>query len=161
MKIGIWVVGSWLALLSVASCGGGNEGAAVDPRCVSVCTIHEPEVAGAGDVCSATSAEQCQKECSAHVADVNSLCATCLLEQACFEPSCGPMGNGNECDASGQCTVSGREGSCTYPAGDQAAREDCLRQVDPRRAVECSTEYRPVSECSDVCAAAASSDAAP
>jgi len=159
MKSSTWVAGVCLAVVCVAGCTG-SDGKAVDPRCVSICAIHEPEVAGAFDICSTASAEQCKQECTARVADVKTLCASCLLEQACFAPDCGDSGGGDSpCDPSGQCTVTGRAGSCTYPAGNQAARADCLRQVEPRRTVECTSEYRPQAECNAACATSMLPDA--
>ena len=145
---------TWLGVavvLLATACGGGDGGGNVDPRCNSLCTIDEPEVEGAFDICSDRSAQQCKQECTVRIADANSLCASCLLEQACFAPACGASGDGPACDANGQCTVTGREGSCMYPAGDDAARDNCLRQVEPRRSVECTPEYRSVEECSAVC----------
>lgn len=146
----LWAV----ALLAVAAPACGGDDAAVDPRCESVCAIDEPPVAGAYDICSEASADQCRRECTARIADVATVCGTCLIEEACFAPDCGGDSPGDFCEA-GQCTVTGREGQCTYPEGDTAAREDCLRQVYPRRVVECATEYRPVSECGASCGGAA------
>jgi hypothetical protein len=144
-----------MAVLAATGCGGGDDGGdRVDPRCASVCAVHEPDLDGAFDVCSPASADQCEAECSARIAETTSLCASCLLEESCFDTSCeGTPGGGDDCDSTGQCTVHGREGSCTYTSGDQGAYDDCLRQVYPRRAVECSAEYRPVVECASVCGA--------
>jgi hypothetical protein len=147
-----WISCLGLVVLSSPACGGGtDENRAADPRCISLCTVGQPEVEGAFDVCSEASAEQCQQECSARIADTETLCASCLLEDACFAPDCGGSDDPDFCDSSGQCTVSGREGTCTYSMGDEAARADCLRQVFPRRSVECTTEYRSLSECSAEC----------
>jgi hypothetical protein len=140
-----------LAVLVLATGGASCGGSSVDPRCVTLCIVNEPVVSGAYDVCSAGSVETCKQACDARIADVATLCASCLLEDACFAPDCGGASSGDACDGSGQCTVSGRTGQCTYPQGDTAAREDCLRQVYPRRTVECAAEYRPVSECAASC----------
>jgi len=140
-----------IVVVGSASCGGKS----VDPRCVSLCVITEPDLAGAYDVCSAASTESCKQDCEARIAAVTTVCASCLLEEACFEPSCGASGADVFCDSSGQCTVTGREGDCTYPQGDQAAEDDCLRQVYPRRTVDCTVEYRPVADCSDQCGSGA------
>jgi len=40
---------------------------------------------------------------------------------------------------------------CKYCENDQAAREDCLRTLDPRQTVECSTDFNSVTQCSSVC----------
>jgi hypothetical protein len=137
-----------------ASCGGRS----VDPRCVSLCVVTEPDLAGAYDVCSAASAATCKQDCDARIAEVTTVCASCLLEESCFGSDCGAAGSNDACDSSGQCTVTGREGDCTYPQGDQAARDDCLRQVYPRRTVDCTPEFRPVAECSDQCGTGGEAD---
>ena len=138
-----------------AACGNdANDGEpAADPRCDSLCTIKEPELEDAYDVCSQASAQRCLRDCAARLVDVSSVCASCLVEEACFDVQCGPHKGpgGVDCDSSGVCTIYGREGSCSYPAGNQAALEDCLRQVYPRREVECTPEYRPVAGCAAVC----------
>jgi hypothetical protein len=145
-----------LALVAVLmfGCGGGGmtpEGG--DPRCVSVCTDDPPPVEGAGDVCNSASQANCIDECEARIAGVVTVCASCLLEDACLDPEgCGPVITDDVfCDGSGECTVTGREGSCTFPADDTAALEDCQRQVNPRREVACTAEFRSTSECSTEC----------
>jgi hypothetical protein len=145
-----------LVLLFV--CGGCGGGGSTDPRCASLCIVTEPDLAGAYDVCSASSADSCQRECDARIADVTTVCASCLLEEACFGSGCDSYGDPTFCDSSGQCTVTGREGQCTYAEGDQAARDGCLRQVFPRRTVECAPEFRSVSECSDLCGTGGQAD---
>ena len=143
-----------LAITTTGACGCGG-GSSTDPRCNSVCAITEPDIAGAFDVCSAASTDACKQECSARIADVTSLCALCLVEDAHLGGAEDSVADG--CDQT-QCTVTGREGTCSYPVGDQAASEDCLRQVYPRRTVDCTTEYRPVSECSAECGSAGQPD---
>lgn len=136
-----------LPVVAIASCDPGES--AVDPRCEVLCVIAPPAIDGAGDICSQVSAEACIAECDARVADVPALCATCLLEEACFDcedDSPAPV----LCDPSG-CVLSGREGDCTYPENDSAAYEDCQRQVNPLREVSCSADYRPVIECAALC----------
>ena len=153
MRAAVAALVSVLAL--TASCGGKS----IDPRCVSLCTVTEPDLAGAYDVCSAPSAAACEQDCDARIAEVTTVCASCLVEDACFEPDCGSSSSDVFCDSSGQCTITGREGLCTYPQGDDAARDDCLRQVYPRRTVECTPEFRPVAECSDQCGTGGQVDA--
>ena len=134
-----------LALVLIG-CGGGGE--SVDPRCASLCVIEEPPIEGAGDICSQASADLCIDECQVRIADTSSTCATCVLEDASFgDDNDSP---GDFC-MNGTCTVTGREGECMYPEGDTAAREDCERQVNPRRDVECDTDFRPVEECAALC----------
>jgi len=137
----------FIGVMGIGSCGSKS----VDPRCVGLCVVTEPDLAGAYDVCSAASAETCKQDCDARIVEVPTLCASCLLEDACFEPDCEGSDLNEFCGA-GQCTITGREGQCSYPQGDQAARNDCLRQVYPRRTVECTAEFRPIAECNDQCA---------
>jgi hypothetical protein len=143
-----------LAALLVA-CGGG---AADDPRCVSLCTIKQPPIDGAGDVCSQASADQCQKECGARIDGVATACADCLLQDAVFGGTSGGSGNDCHTDAkcpnSGLCTETGPGGSCDYCEGDMAAETNCYKQTHPRREVECSTSFRDPAKCSAVCAPA-------
>ena len=135
--------------------GDGDESGTGDPRCESLCVVQEPSLSGAYDICSAESAAVCKEDCAAHIAGVSSLCATCLLEDACFDANCAGSGStAVSCffDGAGTtCAVTGREGSCTYPGGDQTARDNCIRQVYPRRTVGCSPDYRPVTECNSIC----------
>lgn len=133
----------------LSGCGGD---ASSDPRCQSLCTIKEPSLSGAYDICSQTSADACLKDCGARISEVSTVCASCLLENACFSNGCrDSLGSDPGC-TSGQCTISGRVGSCTYPQGDQAAYDNCVRMVYPRREVQCSPEYQSVSKCASVCA---------
>jgi hypothetical protein len=151
MRWGVLVTA--VAVMGLSGCGDGDGNANIDPRCVRVCTHEASDIEGAYDVCSAGSVTQCQRECQARIADTETVCATCLLEGTCFggedDPTCRYMGVGG-CSSAG-CTLSGREGSCTYPLGDTAAYENCVRQVYPRRTVECTSEYRPVSDCASLC----------
>lgn len=140
----------------VAACGGGSGGgdpdlADRDPRCVSACTDNPPAIDGAGDVCNTGSRVDCLDECEARIAGVPNTCATCLLEDACFNPGgCNDVSVPVFCDQD-ECTIEGREGSCSFPPGDEAAQEDCERQVNPRREVTCSVDFRPISECETFC----------
>lgn len=134
----------------VAACGGDDDPFAdADPRCRALCTIETPSLDGAFDICSTASAGTCVDLCEARIAGTETLCATCLLEDADFGTD-DAVSPGDFCE-NGTCTVLGRTGECTYPEGDQAARENCLRQVSPRREVACETEFEPVSECASTC----------
>ena len=134
-------------------CGGGSSPIGdADPRCAAACTDDPPQIDGAGDVCNSSSQSACIDECEARIAGVSSLCASCLVEDACFNPGgCDAVVIGNDCNSNGQCTITGRNGSCTYPDGDETARENCERQVNPRREVACTAEFRSTSECTSEC----------
>ncbi len=121
----------------------------LDPRCQSICVIEEPSLEGAHDICSEDSAGYCKDECSARIELAASICASCLLEDADYGLDDGP-GNSDFCE-NGQCEKTGREGTCTYPQGDDQARDDCTRQVYPRREVHCDAEFAPVLDCAAVC----------
>ncbi|MFN0253215.1 MAG: hypothetical protein ACKV2T_40450 [Kofleriaceae bacterium] len=144
-----------LALLVVVLVGCGDDGGvdldSYDPRCVAACTDEPPRVEGAGDVCDAASRVQCLDTCEARITGVSSVCASCLTEEVCFDPGrCDPIDIGDECN-NNTCTRTGRNGSCTYPPNDTAARDNCERQVNPRREVACTAEFPSVQGCADVC----------
>jgi hypothetical protein len=144
-----------LVVACLVGCGGGASTSLEDrdPRCVSACTDDLPEIDGAGDVCSSASQSACLDECEARIAGVASLCASCLVEDACFDPSgCDDVVIINDCDSNGQCTITGRNDSCSYQADNEAARVACEKQVNPRREVACEAEFRSTSECSSECA---------
>ncbi|MGE0403907.1 MAG: hypothetical protein AB7T06_44780 [Kofleriaceae bacterium] len=123
-----------------------------DPRCVTACTDEPPSLDGAGDVCNAASRTQCLDTCQARVTGVSSVCASCLTEEACFDPGgCdGDVVLADQCSNT-TCTRTGRNGSCTYPVNDTAARDNCERQVNPRREVACTAEFPSVQSCASVC----------
>ncbi len=120
-----------------------------DARCQALCVVGQPAIAGVGDVCSAASTDTCAGACMAHISEQSTLCASCLLERAAFEPPASSS-SGDYCD-NNTCTTTGRAGSCDYPQGDEAARQACLRQVTPLREVACTPTFRPVVECAAVC----------
>src|SRR5687767_2525387 len=131
----------------LAGCGGSEP----DPRCVSVCEIREPSVEGAFDICSESSAAACVDECGVRIEGLETVCSSCVLEQAYFGTG-GGDGISPMC-MDGSCVMYGDEAgeTCTYQEDDQAAQDDCYRQLFPRREVECSASFRPVTECADVC----------
>ncbi len=142
-----------LVALMGAACGDGDSDEPLegDPRCVTVCQIDEPSLDGAFDVCSRASAELCVSDCEARIEGTGPPCASCLLDDADFDqPENEDEGSSPFCQA-GTCTMNGREGECTYPVGDEAAKDDCYRQVSPRRAVQCDAEYRDPVECGALC----------
>ncbi len=143
-------------LVLASGCGSGSDAdpyTDADPRCAAVCAIDEPAVEGAGDVCSEDSAAACVDQCEARIVDVSTVCATCLLEETSFGDEVLP--GSHWCDGDTlRCTIEGRNGSCNYSYGDQAGLENCLRQVYPRREVDCDVDFRPVNDCAEVCAAA-------
>ncbi len=142
-----------LFALLAAGCGGGDgdsgEPLEGDPRCVTLCQIDEPSPDGAFDVCSQASAELCVSDCEARIEGTESPCASCLLDDAYFDQP-ENVGSSPFCQA-GTCTMNGREGECTYPEGDEAAEDDCYRQVSPRREVQCDADYRDPVECGSLC----------
>jgi hypothetical protein len=146
-----------IVAMSMFGCGGGSSPDLEDrdPRCVSACTDDPPSVDGAGDICNTGSQANCLDECELRIAGVPTVCASCLLEDACFDPDgCGPISEPVFCEGTPgdeTCTVTGRNGSCTFPAGDDAAADDCERQVNPRREVACTAEFRSTSECNVEC----------
>ncbi len=146
---------SLVLVAMVFGCGGGSSDPNFDnrdPRCVSACTDDPPSIEGAGDVCTTASQVDCVDECEARIAGVMTVCASCLLEDACFDPKgCGPViVDPPNCDQT-ECTITGRNGSCSFPVGNEAAAEDCERQVNPRREVACTPDFRSTSECENVC----------
>jgi hypothetical protein len=139
-------------LAACASNDGHVDTSNHDPRCVAACPETMPEVEGAGAVCDAASRTQCLDECEVRIAGLPSLCQSCLLEDACFDPGCGSDGVsiGGSCDET-SCTIETQYGSCTYATNDQAAYDRCLQQVDPRRDVTCEAHFRPTTECASLC----------
>ncbi|HVV82652.1 MAG TPA: hypothetical protein VHE35_06210 [Kofleriaceae bacterium] len=144
------VAGLASLVLGVAACGGddGDPFANADPRCAAICQIQEPSLDGAYDICSVASASSCIDQCETRIADVATVCASCLLEDAEFDTD--ETSTADSC-MNGTCTMTGRTGDCMYPEGDQAARDNCARMVFPRREVSCDTTFRPVTECASVC----------
>lgn len=138
--------------LFITGCGGdgGDPYAGADPRCAATCRITEPSLAGAYDICSTASARSCVDQCEVRIAGVATVCASCLLEGSDFGTG-GGVGPADDC-SNGTCTVTGRAGTCTYPEGNTAARDNCIRQVYPRREVACTVDFRPVAECATACA---------
>ena len=147
--------------LVLAACGGDDGDLDLDnrdARCVSACPATMQDIEGVGEICSTASRGDCLDACEARIAGLASTCQTCLLEDACFDPDGG--GDGNSCGGddgvpvncqNGMATVSGWGGSCTYACTDAAARDTCLKQVQPTKEVACTPEWRPVTECSSVC----------
>ncbi|APR83016.1 Hypothetical protein A7982_08365 [Minicystis rosea] len=141
------------AALHAIACGGGSSGSD-DPRCAALCTIKEPAIANAGDICSQASADACLDLCAAQVKDTSAPCGACLLDDADFGTS--TSGNSGECSSSascpdGECTESGPGGTCTYCSSDQAAQQKCYVQTHPRREVACETKFRDAAECAALC----------
>jgi hypothetical protein len=142
--------------LALAACAGDGSGdldlASRDPRCVSACTAPEPRYANAGEVCNTASREQCLDECETRIADLATVCQNCLVEDACFGPD-GCYGGGITSGScyNNTCTISSEFGSCTYNSTDEAQKQKCYEQVDPRREVTCTSEFRSATECASVC----------
>jgi hypothetical protein len=136
--------------LFLVACGGDDPFANADPRCAATCAIIAPDVDGAFDICDRDSAGACVDQCQARIAGVETVCASCLLEDAYF----GTGGDDGfvDCDINGNCTIEGRTGTCTYQQGNTASWEQCMRQVYPRREVACQVSFDPVTACATVCA---------
>lgn len=143
---------SCLVLVSIGCAGDdGVDLDNYDARCVTACTDEPPSIEGAGDVCDPASRTQCLDTCQARITDVSSVCASCLTEDVCFDPGgCDNVSPGDQCN-NNTCTRTGRNGSCTYPTNDTAARDNCERQVNPRREVACTAEFPSVQSCASVC----------
>jgi hypothetical protein len=144
----------FLVTMVLAACGGGSgdpDLSDYDTRCVAVCTDSPPEIEGSGDICNSASRTTCLDLCEARIAGQTSLCQTCLLEDA-YYGSDGDVvvGGGTECNQT-TCTITGRNGSCTYPQNDNAKYEMCMRQVYPTREVACEVDFQPVSDCATTC----------
>ncbi|WP_394838597.1 hypothetical protein LVJ94_17005 [Pendulispora rubella] len=149
-----------MAGLAASLFGCSDDGDAsmnVDPRCLQLCTIREPKVDGAYDVCSEPSAARCRLDCAARLSGTTGVCSQCLLENAYFG-SHEDDGDGSgcqlgmaECGSQARCTIQGRVGECAYCGGNQQQRDDCLRKVFPRRTAECTTDYASVSKCAEFC----------
>jgi hypothetical protein len=142
-----------LITMVLAACGGGSgdpDLSDYDARCVAVCTDSPPEIEGAGDVCSGASRTTCLDLCEARIAGQASLCQTCLLEEAYYGTNGDDSGGFANCNET-TCTITGRNGSCTYPQSDNAKYEMCQRQVNPTREVACTVDFQPVSACASTC----------
>ena len=122
-----------------------------DPRCIAACPETMPRYEMAGRICDAPSRALCLDECEARIATVSTVCQSCLVEDSCFEPSCGDSsGVGVNC-TNNTCTISSQFGTCTFNSSDEAQTRLCYQQVDPRREVACAVEWRPTTECESVC----------
>ena len=155
-SVGAGMTRTSLVLMStLAACSG--EGAELDladrdPRCVAACPETMPEYDGAGEVCDSASRAQCLDECEARIAGVSSLCQSCLVENACFDPGGCFSGDGPSGTClNDTCTISSQFGTCSFNVNDQAAKLRCYQQVDPRREVACTAEFQPTTECAMVC----------
>jgi hypothetical protein len=144
-----------VVLLHVVACAGDGDDVDVssrDPRCVAACTAAEPSNEGVGEVCESASRVLCLDECETRIANVSSICQTCLVEDACFGPDgCfggdPPFGSCNNTT----CTLTTQFGTCTYNIADEAGKLMCMQQVDPRREVSCTSQFRPATDCASVC----------
>ncbi|MBA2543924.1 MAG: hypothetical protein H0V17_30050 [Deltaproteobacteria bacterium] len=119
-----------------------------DPRCASLCGVDEPPLAGAYDICSEDSSRTCFEQCESRIAGSVTGCSECLLQGAAFG---GPIDASAECDPTGNCTVTGHGGSCTYRADDPADRDRCTRIAFPRREVSCPVLFDDARNCNGVC----------
>lgn len=156
-----------VGLRDVAECSSVCEGdlavpyqRTVDPRCEQLCRDEPPSLDGAYEVCSAASVAACRTQCQQRITGVASLCASCLLEDSSFPGPEARPSPGSFCEPSdlcpeggSRCTLEGfGDAACEYCEGDQEAWEACVRQIFPRTEVECTPDFRPVTECEQLCA---------
>lgn len=127
----------------------------VDPRCKSVCRIKEPALADTYSICDDQSADLCQKDCTARVRDLSSLCSDCTLEGAIFDADRASEVPKESCN-NNSCVLSQDGRDCAYAKNDYAAKNSCLRMLYPRKSVQCTAKYRPVAECIGICSGQAS-----
>jgi len=138
----------WLVFALVACSPDGSE-LAGDPRCLSICKVVEPPLAGAYAQCSDDSAQACMDQCETRIANVVDDCATCLLNGASFRTE--PLDADADCDAGGTCTIDGPGGSCTYVAADAEDRDRCTRIAFPRVIVSCPASFPSARNCTATC----------
>jgi hypothetical protein len=151
MSFRIFVIAALLAACGTSSPDVDIESR--DPRCVSACPETMPRYEGVGRVCDTASRAQCLDECEVRIAGVTPICQSCLAEKACFGPDGCSSDDGivyGMCTNT-SCTITSEYGSCTYSTTDEAAKLKCYQQVDPRREVACTPEFRPTTECASVC----------
>jgi hypothetical protein len=124
-----------------------------DPRCTSLCQVHD---ATYGDVCSQASASSCVDQCDAQIAGTTAACSACLLQGASFETD-STVGTNNNCASSTQCNGQDQctlpKSGCTYCSGDMAAEQACFKKEFPRTEVACAPKFRDPAKCSSVCPA--------
>lgn len=137
------------------ACGGGADTdldlGNRDPRCVAACPETMPSHPDIGPICDAASRTQCLDQCEARIAGLSTVCQNCLVEDACFDPGCGSDdGSPVFCDET-SCTISSSLGSCTYRQDDDAMRDNCERQINPRREIACAASFQPTTKCASVC----------
>lgn len=132
-----------------------NRPTGIDPRCSNLCRISQPAISGAGEVCSAASAQACLTQCTARIASAKSLCASCLLEGARFgrleSGVPGSCSTDRTCSSELRCEFIGRMGTCSYCAYDQTQLAACQRMVNPLQIVECPTSFGDAAGCGEFC----------
>ncbi|WP_394822265.1 hypothetical protein [Pendulispora albinea] len=156
VKVIIPTVGLAGMLVALLACSGDDDDAStnVDPRCVQLCTIKEPSRPDAYDICSEQSARTCRSTCAARLTGTSGACSQCLLDKAYFgayEPGASCSGRSTECGGGTQCTLTGSGGKCSYCENDPSRRDACIREAHPRRTIDCTAHYEPVSACASFC----------
>lgn len=145
---------SLLLAFALAACAGDGHDldlSARDPRCIAACPETMPPYQNAGSVCDSPSRALCLDECEARIAGVSTVCQSCLVEDSCFSPGCDDRGGVGGTCINDTCTISSEFGTCTFNVNDEAQKQRCYQQVDPRREVACAVEWRPTTECASVC----------
>lgn len=128
----------------------------VDPRCENLCTIQNPDIDGAFDVCSQDSADLCKRLCMARIKGQGTLCQSCLLEGAMFSTDAPPT---YTIKCSGTiCTITtSSQSTCDYFTTSEDSRQRCFRQLFPRKDVACMPRFQSVGFCLPVCSGAPAS----
>ena len=133
-------------MVALAACGGGSGGdddmslGTIDARCTALCKSSEPTCTD--DV------TDCQQLCQVRVADMGSLCATCLLDHA----NGGVCGGGQVCcpDPEFPNGVQDCETECTGSTGVNPAQHPICVDLCASDEPSCSGQ---VSACMDQCEA--------
>lgn len=126
-----------------------------DPRCQQLCKTEAPPPDSTGDYCSVESSNACKKSCMVRIANVTTVCASCLLESAAFpksfaigSPQCEKS---SKCQSGYECVERGHKGECKYCQGDRNAYQQCVKQVSPARVIDCDVQFRSTEYCKEVC----------
>ncbi len=142
-----------VVIVAVASLLVGCE--ELDPRCENLCTIQNPEIAGAFDICSQDSTELCKRLCTARIKGQGTLCQSCLLEGATFSIDAPPTYT-IKCNGT-RCTITTLQGTCDYFTTSEDSRQRCFRQLFPRKDAACMPRFQSVGLCLPVCSGAPAS----
>jgi len=122
----------------------------VDPRCEELCTVQEPEIEGAFDICSQDGVDLCTRLCAARIKGQGTLCQSCLLEGATFTPD-SQQTYSIKCNGT-MCTITtSNQSTCDYLTTSEDSRQSCFRRLFPRKSVNCMPSFLSVGLCLPVC----------